>query len=131
MTETVKIKTEGKYFNHSVKQNKAIDVTFKLPYTELRNYIGTIQMLNENVMIAGKIGADKKPIKLGTFMVHNISVDRDGQGTLKFNSMLDHVDANAINDLASRNDEPLMILLKADIELEEEDESEQEVEVEA
>lgn len=126
--ETVKIKAEGKYSTHSVKANKNVDITFKMPYSELTNYIKTIQMLNENVILAGKIGTDKKPIKLGTFMVSNISVDRDGQGTLKFNSQLDFVDANNLNDLASRNDEPLILLLKATIDLEEdtgEEESEE------
>lgn len=116
--EIVKLKFEGKYATHSVKANKSVDMTFKLPYTELKNYIGSIQMLNENVTVAGKIGSDKKPMVFGTFMVHNIAVDRDGQGTLKLNSQLDFVDANSINDLAVRNDEPLIILLKAEIDVE-------------
>lgn len=123
MAEIVKVKTEGKYVNHNVKANKAVDVVFSMPYTELKNYIQTIQMLNENVTLAAKIGADKKPIKLGTYMVNSINVDRDGQGKLKFNSTLDHVDANALNDVAARNDEPLSVLLKAEIELEDEEEN--------
>lgn len=128
--EVVKIKTEGKYATHSVKANKSIDMTFKMPYTELRNYIGVIQMLNENVLVAGKIGSDKKPMKFGTFMVSGISVDRDGQGTVKFNSQLDFVDTNGINELAIRNDEPLVIMLKAevDVEYEEGEDPEQEEE---
>jgi hypothetical protein len=125
MGQTVKIKFEGKYTTHSVKANKSIDITFKMPYTELTNYIGTIQMLNENVTVAGKIGSDKKPLKFGVFMVHNISVDRDGQGTLKFNSQLDFIDSANINELAERNDEPLVIFLKADIEDVTEDEEEE------
>jgi hypothetical protein len=128
--QTVKIRFEGKYTTHSVKANKSIDITFKMPYTELTNYIGTIQMLNENVTVAGKIGGDKKPLKFGTFMVHNISVDRDGQGTLKFNSQLDFIESANINELAERNEEPLIIMLKADIEdLTDDDETEEEDEV--
>lgn len=126
MAETVKLKFEARYANHSVKQNKAVDLTIKMRYSELPEYIKTIQMLNENVTVAGKIGADKKPVKLGTFMVHNIGIDREGDGTLKLNSQLDHVNANNINELAARNDEPLILLLKADIDVEEDTEKEEE-----
>jgi hypothetical protein len=122
--EVVKIKFEGQYINHDVKANKAVNVQFKMPYSELSQYIQTIQMLNENVTAAVKIGADKKPILLGTYMVHNINVDRDGEGKIKFNSQLDAVDANALNDLAMRNDEPLMVMLKANIDVEENDSEE-------
>jgi hypothetical protein len=55
-------------------------------------------------------------------MITNISVDRDGQGTMRFNSLLDHVESPALNDLASRNDEPMVLFLKADIDVEEEPE---------
>lgn len=124
--EIVKIKFEGQYVNHDVKANKAVNVQFKMPYSELSQYIQTIQMLNENVTVGAKIGADKKPINLGTYMVQSINIDRDGEGKIKFNSQLDAVDANALNDLAIRNDEPLMIMLKANIDVEEEAAEEEE-----
>lgn len=124
MAQTVKVKTESKYMNHSVKANKSIDILFKMPYSELSQYIQTIQMLNENVTLAGKIGSDKKPLLLGTFMVNNINVDRDGEGKIKFNSQLDYVESENINELANRNEEPLVLLMKADIELEEDQEDE-------
>lgn len=123
--ETVKLKFEAKYTTHTVKANKAVDITFKMPYTELTQYIGSIQMLNENVTVAAKIGSDKKPNKLGTFMITNISVDRDGQGTLKVNSQLDYVESKSINELASRNDEPMFLFLKADIDTEGNDEADE------
>jgi hypothetical protein len=122
--QTVKLKTEGKYVDHSIKANKAVTLQFKMPYSELTNYVQSIQMLNENVKVAVKIGADKKPLQLGTFMVHNLNIDRDGEGKIKFNAMLDHCDANAINDLALRNDEPLHVLLKAEIDIEDDEDEE-------
>lgn len=118
---TVKLKSEGKYVDHSVKANKALTLQFKMPYAELTNYIQSIQMLNENVTVAVKIGADKKPLILGTFMVHNLNIDRDGEGKIKFNSLLEHINANHVNTLAERNDEPLHILLKADIDVDDDD----------
>jgi len=117
--ETIKVKTEGTYFAHNVKQNKSIDLTFKVPYSELTNYIKSIQMLNENVDVGAKIGADK-PINLGSFMIKNINIDNDGEGKIKLNSQLDFVDPDKINELASKNDEPLMILFKCSVDVEEE-----------
>ena len=114
--EVIKLKIEGNYKTHSVKSNKAVDVTFQLPYSELINYIKSLQMLNENVTVAGKIGADKKPIKLGTFMIKNLNIDNDGEGKLKLNSLLDHIDSGNLNEIAERSDEPLMLLLKAEVE---------------
>lgn len=114
---TVQVRTEGQYFNHSVKQNKAVDITFKMPYTELTNYIRSIQMLNENVTLGAKIGADKKVQTLGTFMIHNVRVDGDGEGTIRFNSQLDFVNLKIINELALRNEEPLQVFLKAQIDI--------------
>lgn len=116
--ETVKIKTEAKYVSHDVKQNKSINVNFKMPYSELTNYIQSIQMLNENITLAGKIGSDKKPLKFGMFSLNNINIDRDGEGKIKFNSQLDFVESQNINELANRNDEPLILFLKAEIDVE-------------
>lgn len=113
--EEVKLKTEGTYFNHNVKKNKSIDLVIKLPYSELTNYIQSIQMLNENVEVVARISSDK-PMPLGSFMINNISIDNDGEGKLKLNSQLDFVDADAINKLAMRNDEPLKLMLKCKIE---------------
>lgn len=116
--EVIQIKTEGRYHNHGVKQNKNIDIQFKLPYAELTNYIQSIQMLNENVTLGGRIGADKKVNTLGSFMIHSVKIDGDGEGTIKFNSQLDFANLEVINELAIRNDEPFELFLKAEIDTE-------------
>lgn len=120
----VKMKTEAKYNGHDVKPNKAVNVNFKAPYAELKNYIQSIQLLNENVTIAAKIGSDKKPIKLGTFMINNINIDRDGEGKFKFNSMIESAELANLNEIAERNDEPLVLLLKADIDIDDDEDQE-------
>lgn len=119
--KTIKIKTEAKYANHDIKANKSVNVQFKMPYTELTNYIQSVQMLNENVTVAARIGADKKPIKLGSYQINAINIDRDGECKLKFNSQLDFVDASNLNELAGRTDEPLMVLMKANIDIDDDD----------
>lgn len=113
--EEVKVKFEGKYQTHNIKSNQAIDITIKMSYSELTQYVQTLQMLNENVTLVSKIGTTK-PKKLGTFMIKNLNIDGDGEGKLKLNSQLDFVDDLAINELAKRSDEPLMVLMKASIE---------------
>lgn len=121
MEKQVKVITEGVYVSHGVKKNKSIDLVIKAPYSELRNYIQTIQMLNENVDVSVKIGSDK-PVLLGSFMISNINVDNDGEGKVRLNSQLDFVNANEINTLASRSDEPLKVLFKCKIDSEDESE---------
>src|SRR5690606_37656248 len=105
---------------------KSVNVQFKMPYTELTNYIQSVQMLNENVTVAARIGADKKPIKLGSYQINTINIDRDGECKLKFNSQLDFVDASNLNELAGRTDEPLMVLMKANIDIDDDDLEEEE-----
>lgn len=121
--EQVKTRVEARYTSHNMKANKSVDLTFKCPYVELKNYIQTIQMLNENVEVVVKIGKDK-PIKLGTFTINGLNIDRDGEGTLKLNSLIDFVNASAINELPARNDEPLKIMLKCEIDLSDGEEDE-------
>lgn len=126
--ETVKVKTEAKYFSHNVKKNKSIDLVVTAPYSELQNYIQTIQMLNEDIDVVAKIGADKKSSKLGVFKIQNITIDNDGEGKIKLNSQLDFVETQNIDKLAMRNDEPLKLMFKCEIEVEEDEEDEEEEE---
>jgi hypothetical protein len=119
--QQVKLKFEAKYLDHNVKgQNRSVTVQFKMPYSELSQYVQTLQLLNENITVAGKIGADKKPVNFGVFSLNNLNIDRDGEGKVKFNSLLDSIKANELNNLAARNDEPLILFLKADVDTEDE-----------
>lgn len=118
MAKEVKIKTIANYNGHNVKANKSVDISFKFSYGDLVEYIKVIQMLNENVEIIVK-QLDSKPQKLGIFMVKDIRIDHDGEGTIKFNSMVDQAEVQLMHLLA--NDEQFKILLKAKIEEELED----------
>jgi hypothetical protein len=46
-------------------------------------------------------------------MVHEIKIDHDGQGTIKFDSLLDYVEADRLNDLVG---ETFKTLIKAEID---------------
>ena len=116
----VKIKTLGKYNGHNITNNKAVNLTLIFAYDELPNYIQLIQLLNENVDIAAKIG-DDKAMRLGSFMIKEIKVDHDGQGIIKFNSLMDAVEADSLNHLVG---ETFQVMFKAEVELEEDEEDE-------
>ena len=119
----VKVGMVGTYNGHSLKQSGSVDLTFKCPYSELTEYIKSIQMLNNDVSIMVKL-AGEKPLKLGMFRIKEIRVDGDGEGTLKFNSINDYVEVNNLNKIITK--EPFKIRLRSDVEIEEEEENEEE-----
>lgn len=117
----VNIKTVASYVGHNVNKNKTISLTLKFGYDTITKYIQTIQMLNENIDIVVKI-PDVGTVRLGNFMINNISIDHDGEGKIKFNSQVDYVELNNISKLIDT--EMFKISLIAEIEEEEkEDES--------
>ena len=112
MTKKIDIKVNGQYNGHNIKPNGAVDVSLKFEYGELVNYIKLLQLLNENIVIAVKAGADK-PKELGMFMLKDMKIGGDGEGVVKFNSSLDYVEADNLNGLIS---EILTVRFKAEIE---------------
>lgn len=121
MAKKVKTKAVASYNGHSIKTNKNVDLAFKFRYDELTNYIQLIQYLNEDVDIVAKVG-DEPAKKLGSFRVKEIKIDNDGEGIVKFNSMLDFVNADDINALVGT--ELIKVLFTAEIEEAEEDDEE-------
>ena len=117
MEKEVKVKAVGLYAGHSVKVNKAVDLGLKFNYDELQNYIQTIQMLNENVTLYVKLG-DKKAQKIGMFTIKEIKIDKDGKGVLRFNSQIDYVEVDALNNLVG--EEQFTCMFKSTISVEEE-----------
>ena len=122
MGKKVKVRVVAAYNGHNIKPNKNVDLALKCRYDELANYIQLIQFLNEDVEIVAKVG-DNPAKKLGSFRVKEIKVDHDGEGVLKFNSMLDFVNADDINSLVG--EELIKIQFTAEVEEVEEDEDEE------
>lgn len=123
MAKKIKTTAIASYNGHSIKTNKNVDIAFKFRYDELTNYIQLIQFLNEDVGIAVKVG-DDKPMNLGSFRVKEIKIDGDGEGTVKFNSMLDFINADFINSLVGTDLVKAMFVaeVEEDEEVEESDE---------
>lgn len=118
MAKKVKTVAIASYNGHSIKTNKNVDLALKFRYDELQNYIQLIQFLNEDVTVIVKVG-DGKPTNLGIFRVKEIKIDGDGEGVGKFNSMLDFVNADAINALVGTD--LIKVQFSAEIEEVEED----------
>lgn len=115
MAKVIKVKAVAKYNGHNIKSSKSIDLNLLFDYDELPQYIQLVQLLNENVEIITKVG-DNAPQKIGTFMLNQIAIDHDGQGKIRFNSLLDAVNADEINNLVG---ETFNAMFKASIEDEE------------
>jgi hypothetical protein len=59
-------------------------------------------------------------VKIGMFMVQEIKIDHDGTGVVRFNSQMDHVEADNINYMVG--DDIFKVRFKASVEVEAEDE---------
>ena len=92
------LKCVAHYNGHSLKKNGNIDLSITCDYSELTNYIQLIQALNNDVVIVAKL-PEEKPFKLGMFRIKSITVDGDGEGIIKFNSITDYVETDNVNKL--------------------------------
>lgn len=114
MGKDVKFKAVGNYKGHAVKANGILELNIGYKYDELVNTIQATQLLNENVTIMAKLQSGVET--LGSFMVKNIAIDHDGNSTIRYNSNMDHVEANIVNDLARMKNEDIRFMFKASIE---------------
>ena len=125
MSKKVAITEFVSYSGHNVSANGIVNLTLAAKYGELTNTIQAMQLLNEDIKMKAKLGADK-PMLLGTFRIKNITVDGDGESKIKFASDRDAVELDNINALPFSNEDnsDFMIRMEATIEDVEEEESE-------
>lgn len=111
--EKVKCILEAQYDGHHIKGNGDLDLNFKMPYSELLSVIKITQMINTNINVSARI-ANKKPFKLGTFMMKNISIDREGESKVRFNSEVNTVEMENFVSLAEK-DQIIKLMCEASI----------------
>lgn len=126
----IKVKEVVRYNGHSLSANGSVNFTLKANYGELENTIRVMQMLNNDVSIKAKVPGGKA-MKLGIFRVKSITIDGDGESTLKFNGLNDYIEMDNLNVLPLNSDDnkEFVVLFETDVELEsdsDEDESEKE-----
>lgn len=118
----IKVKQVVKYGGHSLSANGSVNFTLKAAYSELVNTIQAMQMLNNDVVIKAKVPGSK-PMKLGMFRIKQITVDGDGESTIKFNGLNDYIEMDNLNILPTNGDENKMFTVMMEADIEEEDES--------
>lgn len=118
-----KVALVGNYGGHSVKINKIVSLNLKFPYSEIVNYVKTLQFISENITVKTRIG-DGKPRQIGIFSFNGLKIDRDGEAVITLNSTHDCVEMQNLDELI---DCPLIkVLFTADIDADEEKEEEEE-----
>lgn len=121
MPKKVKVPAIARYHGHNIRPNESVDFSLKFEYGEMTNCVKLLQLLNENIIIAARVGVND-PKKLGMFMIKSINFSSDGECIAKFNSTLDFVEQNNFSGLAG---EILNVLFKAEIDVEEEQEDDE------
>lgn len=117
----VKVRLVSSYGGHSLSTNGSVNLTLKASYSELSNSVKLMQLLNNDIDIKAKLPG-MSPVKLGSFRIKMIRVDDDGESVIKFNGLIDYVEADNLTTLVT--DEEFVVMFEADVE--EEDENEEE-----
>lgn len=108
------------YNGHSIKNNGDLDLNFKADYSEIVNVVSLVRMLNQSIDVKTKVGSEK-PKSLGSFSLKTLSIDRDGESKIKFNSDFNAIDPDTLADLLQP--ETLIILqCSALVEVEDDEE---------
>ena len=116
----IKVKEIVSYKGHSISANGSVNFTVKAMYSQLTNTIKLMQLLNNDVTIKAKL-PEEKPMKLGSFRLKQITVDGDGESSIKFNGVVDYIEVDNLNLLPLNNSESkeFTVLFESDIEIEE------------
>ena len=115
-TKDFEVLAIGQYHAFNIKNNKSVDLVLKFSFEEKINIVQTIAFVVQNVEVFAKKGANKA-VKLGLFNFHELKIDRDGEATIKFNSEVDYVYVENVNEIVGK-DELLKIRMVANIIME-------------
>lgn len=115
--KNLKVKEVVTYNGHSIRANGSVTLVLKASYSELVNTISVMQMLNNDVSMKAKIPGHP-PFKVGSFRVQQITIDGDGESTLKFNGVSDYIEMDNLNMMPLKNDDnaEFVVLMEADAE---------------
>lgn len=112
----------GKFDGTSVTAKGVVDIKFKLPYDEILNYIKTLQMLNNNVIVTSQVVPNPE-LALGEFRIKSLNISGDGEAKFCLTTTTEFAEMDNVNKLSSDLGANVVITLTALIESED-DESE-------
>lgn len=126
MTQIVNLKVKElvQYKGHSLSANGSVNFTLKAQYSSLPSTIKLMAMLNNDISVKAKLPG-KKPMKLGSFRIKQITIDGDGESTIKFNGLNDYIEMDNLNILPTNGEDSkeFVVLMETDAEVETEEES--------
>ena len=105
----IQFKVVAKYNGHNVKPSGAVDVNVLVDYSEMKETIQLLQLLNNDIKIDVKKPGEKA-FKLGSFRLQNLTYDHDGQAKIRFNSMSDFVEVDNLNRLIPMEKEERFVM---------------------
>lgn len=88
---------EGYYDGHQAKGNFEIQLKVKFLETDLANALQFVAGIGKQVQLIAKVTDEK--IKLGTFNIYNIVVDRNATCKIQFRSNTDYVKVENLSKL--------------------------------
>lgn len=114
----IQVNAVASYKGHNVGNNGQIRLKMAMGYDEIVNAIELLQFLGNNIDVKTRLQGDVKGSKIGSFTLHHVAIDHDGESTITLLSMTDYVEIQNINDLIQQK---FKVRFEADIENEEED----------
>lgn len=115
--QTVKVMSVAQYKGHSLNENGSVNLSLKFKYDQLVNVVQLTQMFSNDVIVAVKI-PEVGSFKLGMFRIKNITIDGDGESTVKLNGLNDYIEVDNLNNIVTKD--LFQARFVADIESEEE-----------
>lgn len=91
----IKVRVKGHYAGHNIKASGVINLDFNFDYSELADIIPLVQLLNNNIELVVRL--ERKTYKLGEFMLNQVKIKSDGSSFVRFNAIIDNINANALN----------------------------------
>lgn len=128
MSEHVEVEQVVTSGGYSINANGVAHITFKSKYGELVNTVNMLQFLNNDIDVTAFVPGEK-PSKVARFMrIKNISVDGDGEQTVKLQGVSEFIDIEELSKLPFKNAEipEFKVQFASNIEIENSDEEEDE-----
>lgn len=109
-----------KYGGHSLSANGSVNLTLKAAYSELVGTIKLTQMLNNDVVVKARVPG-MKAMKLGLFRLKSITIDDDGESTVKLNGLNDYIEMDNLNTLPIKGEDVELFSIRYEITIEEDE----------
>lgn len=122
MEKELKLKSPVAFKSINVTANRVVTLKVTMSFSEMITSVNLLTGLNSDINIVAKIG-DRKPCNLGTFTIGSVSFDRDGNATIPFKALVEHVNLNNITDMIG--EEYIQLRFKALLELPDNSEDEE------